>query len=131
MIDHVVAEVERQHRLLACWLGSQASGEVLDELRAAHTADFSMVTVEGQVLTLDELLEGLSGAVNSRPGLRILISNVTVVAEFPDAVLTRFLETHVAHGHTSSRQVCALLQRDEQSTHRLRWRYLHETLIAE
>jgi hypothetical protein len=131
MTDNVVAEVERQHQLLACWLGSQASPEVLDELGAAHTDDFSIVTADGHVLSLDALLDGLAGAANSRPGLRILISKVTVVAEFPGAVLARFLETHVVRGHTSSRQVCALLQRDERSAHRLRWRYLQETPIAE
>ena len=122
----VVAEVERQHRLLASWLGSAAEPGVLDELRAAHTADFSMVTADGHVLHRQGLLDWLAGAGNSRPGLRILISDVTVVTELDGAVLARFLETHVEHRHTSSRRVSALLRRDRTA---LRWAHLQETLL--
>ena len=44
MDEHLVAEVEQQHQLLATWIGSSAQPAVLDSRRAAHTADFSMVT---------------------------------------------------------------------------------------
>ncbi|WP_028927420.1 nuclear transport factor 2 family protein [Pseudonocardia acaciae] len=128
---NVEAEVVEQHRLLAAWLGSAAGPEVLDELRDAHTDDFSMVTTDGQALSRAALLDGLAGARNATPGLHILISEVTVVAELGDAVLARFLETHVAHGHTSSRRVTVLLQLDEKARNGLRWRYLHETPIAD
>jgi hypothetical protein len=120
----VVAEVERQHRLLASWLGSAAGPRVLEELAAAHTADFSMVTTEGHVLHRAQLLDGLAGAGNTSPGLRILISDVTVVATLEGSVLVRFLETHVDHGHTSSRRVTALLRRERTA---LRWAHVHET----
>jgi hypothetical protein len=120
----VVAEVERQHRLLAGWLGSAAEPAVLDELRAAHTAEFSMVTADGQVLHRQGLLDALAGAGNSHPGLRILISDVTVVTELAGSVLVRFLETHVEHGHTSSRRVSALLRRERTA---LRWAHVQET----
>jgi len=120
----VAAEVERQHRLLANWLGSTAEPRVLEELRAAHTAEFSMVTTDGHVLHRRELLDWLAGAGNTRPGLRILISDVTVVAELDGAVLAGFLETHVEHGHTSSRRVTALLRRERTA---LRWAHVQET----
>jgi hypothetical protein len=126
------AEIEEQHRLLAHWLGSPAAEPAdLDALDAAHTDDFSMVTAEGRVLTRDALLESLAKSANSRPGLRILVSDVELVAELGDAVLARFLETHVEHGHTTPRRVTAVLDVDERARHGLRWRHLHETLLAE
>jgi hypothetical protein len=126
------AEIEEQHRLLAHWLGSPAAEPAdLDALEAAHTDDFSMVTAEGRVLTRAALFESLARSANSRPGLRILVSDVELVAELGDIVLARFLETHVEHGHTTSRRVTALLCVDERARHGLRWRHVHETLLAE
>lgn len=124
-------EIEEQHRLLARWLGTAADPAVLDALDAAHTDDFSMVTAEGRVLTRSALLEWLAKAVDSRPGLHILISDVELVADLGHAVLARFLETHVEHGHTAPRKVTALLLVDDRARHGLRWRHLHETLLAE
>ncbi|MDT7751204.1 MAG: hypothetical protein QOD96_4866, partial [Pseudonocardiales bacterium] len=46
-------------------------------------------------------------------------------AELVDAVLVGFLETHVQHGHTSSRRVTALLRSERNAPHGLRWRHLH------
>jgi hypothetical protein len=131
LVTEVEKEVEHQHQLLATWIGSAAQPAVLDALRAAHTADFSMVTVDGQVVDRQALLDGLAGARNARPGLRILISEVTVAVELGDTVLARFLETHVEHRHTSSRRVSALLSADQHAPHGLRWRYIHETPIPE
>jgi len=120
----VVAEVERQHRLLASWLSSTAGPSVLEALRAAHADGFSMVTADGHVLDRPALLDWLAGAGNSRPGLRILTSDVAVVADLDGSVLVRFLETHVEQGHTSSRRVTALLRRDRTV---LRWAHVQET----
>jgi hypothetical protein len=135
MDDHLLTEIEKevehQHQLLATWIGSTAQPAVLDALRASLTADFSMVTVDGDVVDRQALLDGLAGARNARSGLRILISEVTVALELGDTVLTRFLQTHVEHRHTSSRRVSALLSADEHAPHGLRWRHIHETPIPE
>jgi hypothetical protein len=135
MDDHLLTEIEKevehQHQLLATWIGSTAQPAVLDALRASLTADFSMVTVDGDVVDRQALLDGLAGARNARSGLRILISEVTVALELGDTVLTRFLQTHVEHRHTSSRRVSALLSADEYAPHGLRWRHIHETPIPE
>jgi hypothetical protein len=73
----------------------------------------------------------LSPRSSNSPGLRILISDVTVAAELVDAVLVGFLETHVQHGHTSSRRVTALLRSERNAPHGLRWRHVHETPIPQ
>ncbi len=124
MDDQVEDTVVRQHRLLAEWLGSRADQAVLDELGAAHTADFTLVTVDGDVLDRDTLLAALAGAAGTQLGLRIEITDVTVVARFSDAVLVRFLETHVMGEQATARRVSALLRSGDGP---LRWAYVHET----
>lgn len=131
VVSSVETEVEHRHLLLATWIGSPARHAVLEELRDSLSADFCMVSLDGHVIAREGVLEGLAGAGNSRPGLRILISEVTVVVELADALLVRFLETHIEHRHTASRQVSALLQADDAAPRGLRWRYLHETPIPE
>ena len=126
MRELISTEIDRQHELLARWLGSEAPREVLDELRAAHTDDFTMVTTDGQPLDNTALFDALAGARNARPGLRILTSQVELVAELGEGLLARFLETHVDHGHTSSRRVTVLFRIEPGGP---RWRYLHETAI--
>jgi hypothetical protein len=124
MDDHVADAVVRQHDLLAAWLGSRADQAVLAELRDAHTADFTLVTVDGQVLDRDTLLAALENAANAQPGLRIEITDVTIVAQLDDAVLVRFLETHLVQEAATARLVSALLRADSDT---LRWAYVHET----
>ncbi len=68
MDDLVEAAVVRQHELLAAWLGSRAGEAVLAELRAAHSAGFTLVTVDGEVLDRDTLLAALAGAADAQPG---------------------------------------------------------------
>jgi len=126
MDDQVADAVVHQHRLLAEWLGSRADRTVLAELRAAHTADFTLATVDGQVLDRETLLAALEDAAGAQPGLRIEITDVTVVARFGDAVLIRFLETHVMAEQATARRVSALLRAGDGT---LRWAYVHETAV--
>lgn len=90
-----------------------------------------MVTAEGRTLGRQEMPSLLAGASNARPGLRILIADTHVVAELGPSVLVEFLETHVAHGRTSSRRVTALLQLADGAPNGLRWQHVHETAVAE
>ncbi|SDW28344.1 hypothetical protein SAMN05421504_101153 [Amycolatopsis xylanica] len=123
MEDRIEAEVVRQHDLLAAWLGSRAEDSVLADLRAAHTADFMLVTVSGEVLDREALLTALAGAANAQPGLRIEIAEVVIVARLDDAVLVRFLETHVLGEQRTARRVSALLRPGG-------WAYVHETAVG-
>lgn len=127
MDDRFAEVVLGQHRLLARWLGSRADPVVLDELMAAHTPEFTLVTVDGQVLDRDTLLAALAHGAGSQPGLRIEITDTTVVARLADGgVLIRFTETHLLGRQASARRVSALLRSGDGV---LRWAYVHETEI--
>src|SRR5262249_6179373 len=102
-MDDVADAVVRQHDLLAAWLGSGTDPALLAERRAAHTAGFTLVTVEGELLDRDALFAALEGAAGAVPGLRIEIDDVVVVARLGDDVLVRFLETHVVGERATAR----------------------------
>jgi hypothetical protein len=123
-----VAEVEAVHADLAEWLGSDAPPEVLDRFAATQHAEFSMVTTSGALLGRDQLLAGLRGARNSRPGLTIEIDDVEVLVDASPVTVVRFLERHRFEGVESDRRTTAVLVGDT-TTSRPQWRSLHETAV--
>lgn len=125
--SEVQAELVAHHELLAGWLGSECEPGVLDDFHAAHTSDFELVGSDGAVVTAGELFDGLSRAGNARPGLRIDIRDVRIVADTAGFVLVRFTENHREGEQRTSRVVTALLRRDPGARNGLRWRHVHET----
>ncbi|TCP44757.1 hypothetical protein EV191_11942 [Tamaricihabitans halophyticus] len=129
LAEHVLAEVERQHARLARWLGTDCGSEVLDELRRSHLPQFEIITIDGHLLRVDQLFDGLAGAGNAAPGLRIDIDEIGIVAQTTDLVTVRFRETHSRAGDVSQRLVTAVLRKDAGAPHGLRWQYVHETAV--
>lgn len=121
------AEVESLHAALAGWLGSASPVEVFEEFAAAQDPLFSMVTISGQVLARQELLDGLKAAGNSQPGLVIEIRDLTQIAYTDEFVVVRFLERHHRESSANDRLVTAVLSQAPQARHGLRWRAVHET----
>ncbi|MGW1738661.1 hypothetical protein ACWCPQ_07585 [Nocardia sp. NPDC001965] len=122
-------EVEQVHSLLATWLGTPASPQVLDGFAAAHLGDFSMVTVSGAVLRRTELLAGLHRARNTRPGLRIEVSEIEILCTTVDTTVVRFVETHRDGADTDYRRTTAVLRADPEQN-RYRWLTVHETAVT-
>ena len=87
------AEV-RHHDALAAWLGGAAGPETLEQFRAAHRPDFTLVTIDGVKLGLDELMGGLRTAHNAVPGLKITIDHFEVLAQSGSTTVCRFQEQH-------------------------------------
>ncbi|MQA07517.1 MAG: hypothetical protein GEU98_03010 [Pseudonocardiaceae bacterium] len=129
LAGRVADEIEQQHQVLARWLGSACDREVLDTLRAAHTADFSMVTTDGRAISLDTLLAGLAEAGNARPGLRIDVRDIEVLVTTDELIVARFVEVHSEGDRSASRRVSAALRPDDRARNGLRWRHVHETAM--
>ncbi|MEU4312750.1 nuclear transport factor 2 family protein [Nocardia sp. NPDC024068] len=119
-------EVETVHALLAAWLGSAASPQILDAFAAAHHDDFSMVTIDGSVVRKTDLLSGLHRARNSRPGLTITVSAVELLCATADTVVIRFVECQQAGGRREFRRTTAVLLAEDG---RYRWLALQETAV--
>ncbi|GGK91106.1 DUF4440 domain-containing protein [Nocardia jinanensis] len=122
-------EVERVHSLLATWLGTPASPQVLDGFAAAHHDDFSMVTIAGAVLRKTELLAALHRARNSRPGLAIEVSDIEILCATVDTTVVRFVEQHRTGDDTDYRRTTAVLRADPEQN-RYRWLTVHETAVT-
>ncbi|GAA2803296.1 DUF4440 domain-containing protein [Saccharopolyspora taberi] len=125
--DPIAAEVERLHRLLAEWLGTECAPAVLAALRAAHAEEFSIITVDGAVLPRAALFDALSGARNAAPGLEIDVDEIEVVAAAGDSVVVRFRETHRHGDGTTRRRTTAVLRRGSGG---YLWQHVHETAVA-
>lgn len=123
------SEVERVHSLLATWLGTTASPQVLDEFAAAQHDEFSMVTVAGEVVRKTELLAGLHRARTSRPGLVIEVSDVEIVCASDDLTVVRFVEEHRDGDTSEYRRTTAVLRADPDEN-RYRWLTVHETALG-
>ncbi|WP_063035034.1 hypothetical protein [Nocardia grenadensis] len=123
------SEVERVHSLLAAWLGTPASPQVLDRFAATQDDDFSMVTVTGAIVRKTELLAGLHRARNSRPGLVIEVSDVDTVCASAGLSVVRFVEAHYVGDIGEYRRTTAVLRADPEG-HRYRWLTVHETALG-
>jgi hypothetical protein len=93
-MDTLYDAVVRHHDILAAWLGGQGGPEVLEQFRTAHHPDFSLITIDGVKLTLDELLGALATAHNAVPGLKITIDQFELLTQSGDTAVCRFLEQH-------------------------------------
>lgn len=109
----------RHHDDLAAWLGGQAGPEVLERFRAAHRPEFTLVTIDGVKLTLDELMGALSTAHNAVPGLKIGIEQFEVLTQSGDTTVCRFLEQHSTG---TARRTTAVLTGTQ-------WLTVHETAV--
>lgn len=122
-------EVERVHSLLATWLGTPASPQILDGFAAAHHDDFSMVTAAGAVLRKTELLASLHRARHSRPGLVIEVSDIEIICATAETTVVRFVEQHHDGRDTDYRRTTAVLRADPEQN-RYRWLTVHETTVT-
>ncbi len=109
----------RHHDDLAAWLGGDAGPEVLERFRAAHRPEFTLITVDGVKLSLDELMGGLSTAHNAVPGLKITITQFEVLTQSADTTVCRFLEQHSIG---TPRRTTAVLTNTQ-------WLTVHETAV--
>ncbi|MBD2784945.1 hypothetical protein ID858_11870 [Xenorhabdus sp. DI] len=102
--------------------------ETLNKLLNSFASDFTMITTSGQCMTLDQVKTMFSLNIGSRPGLKIEIDECEVITSNEESVVLRYREKHTRDGSTHSRwSVVSISYIDGHP----RWRYLHETAIAE
>ncbi|WP_029767488.1 hypothetical protein [Haloglycomyces albus] len=129
-LHSVSMEIEALHRDLAFWLGTEAAPEVLDRFLAAQHEDFSLVSVDGGVVSGPELAAQLPAARNAQPGLNITISDVVVIVQNQHVNVVRFRETHSVGRDQTSRLVTATLVDSPEAERGYRWLAVHETAEA-
>ncbi|WP_306361764.1 DUF4440 domain-containing protein [Nocardia sp. CC227C] len=128
--DALVREVRELHDDLGGWLGT-ADDAARERFLGQQHPDFSMVTLDGDILTRATLADRLRGAGGAVPGLRIDIDDIEILVRAAQTAVVRFRERH-RHGETvTSRLTTAVLLTDPAARNGLRWRSVHETACAD
>lgn len=128
--DSIVGEVRVQHEDLARWLDAPEAADALAAFTGQLHADFSMVALDGAVVSRAPLVTGLAGAGGSAPGLTIDITDIDVLHRSADCAVVRFTEVHHRPEGPAERRTTALLVPDPQARNGLRWRTVHETTVT-
>ena len=132
MSDHQVYLDALDASLVAIerWLsGADTEPAALDALLARFSADFTMIMTDGRVLDHEgtrALFAKLGGA---KPGLRIALSDIRVLAADASHVVLTYLEAqHAASGELPARRGTAVFARDAAGV--VRWSHLQETFCT-
>lgn len=115
------------HADLAEWLGTEGGAEALGRFVGQLDPEFSMVTLEGELVGREQLVAGLDGAGNAAAGLGIEIADIEVLQRSAGGVVVRFREIHRVGDGSSERWTTAVLVVDALGRNGLRWRNVHET----
>lgn len=108
--------------------GSSEHATSLEKLLASFSEDFTMVTIRGQVVDFSLTRELFHNNAGRRPELRIVIDEYKMLLDAPHGVVCRYRETHHDAGEALTRWSVVVMELDQDKP---RWRYLHETKIAE
>ncbi|MBR8331751.1 polyketide cyclase [Burkholderia ambifaria] len=112
------------------WLsGADTAPAALDALLAPFSADFTMTMTDGRVLDHDgtrALFAKLGGA---KPGLRIALSDIRVLAADASHAVLAYLEAQqAASGELPARRATAVFECDAAGV--VRWAHLQETFCT-
>ncbi|SUD48615.1 Uncharacterized protein conserved in bacteria [Nocardia otitidiscaviarum] len=129
--DALVREIRTLHDDLGDWLGTAADEAARERFLTQQHPDFSMVTLDGDVLARATLTDQLRGAGGAVPGLRIEIDDIEILVRTAETAVVRFRERHHRGGTVASRLTTAVLLTDPAARNGLRWRSVHETACDE
>jgi len=123
VLDASLVAIER-------WLsGVDTSPAALDAMLAPFSAEFTMIMTDGRAVDRDgtrALFAKLGGA---KPGLRITLSDLRVVATGASHVVLTYVEAqHAASGALPARRATAVFERDAAGV--VRWTHLQETFCT-
>lgn len=122
-LDASVVDIER-------WLsGTDTSPAALEALIASFSADFTMIMTDGRALDRDATRALFAKLGGAKPGLRIALSDIRVLAaDATHAVLTYLEAQHAASGELPARRATAVFARDAAGI--VRWTHLQETFCT-
>nr|WP_276512773.1 nuclear transport factor 2 family protein [Burkholderia multivorans] len=109
-------------------LGGAARHRV-DALLAHFSADFTMIMTDGRAVDRDGLRALFATLGGAKPGLRITLSDVRVLAADASHAVVAYVEAqHAASGELPARRSTAVFARDAAGA--VRWTHLQETFCA-
>lgn len=126
LVERAQHNIHHVHQLIhRVFTDAGGAGEAaLAPLMDSFVEDFSMVTTSAAVVNRTQVEQLFKGAVGTRPGLHIEISDLHTIWQEGETVALSYKETHRLERDENSRISVALLQVLPQ---RVQWLYLHET----
>ncbi|PCE29281.1 nuclear transport factor 2 family protein [Burkholderia ubonensis] len=123
VLDTSLAVIER-------WLsGADTTPAALDALIAPFAPAFTMIATNGRAFDRDGTREVFAKLAGARPGLRITLSEVRVLASDDAHAVVTYLEAqHAASGELPARRATAVFERDAAGA--VRWTHLQETFCT-
>lgn len=132
MSDHQVYLDALDASLVAIerWLsGADTAPAALDALLASFSTQFTMILTDGRMIDRDGLRALFAQLGGAKPGLRVALSDLRVLAaDASHATLTYLEAQHAASGELPARRATAVFERDAAGV--VRWTHLQETFCT-
>ncbi|WP_179401991.1 nuclear transport factor 2 family protein [Burkholderia guangdongensis] len=112
------------------WLsGADSAPAALDALIEQFSPDYTMILTDGRAIDRDGLRALFRHIAGAKPGLRIALSEVRVLASTGTHVTLTYLESqHASTGALPARRATAVFARDADGA--VRWLHLQETFCT-
>ncbi len=125
-MNHYIQEVIDAHVAIENWLGN-GKGDV-QVLLARFSPVFTMVTPGGKTLNFDSLSAFFLAQRAAKPGLKISLDEITVIAEWPAGAVVSYSEWQSLPGQERTLRHSTVVFSKTDSN--LLWLRLHETAAA-
>lgn len=124
-------EVLDAHQLIQKWLGNkEAKEEVCETLLARFSPAYSMVTMGGGLLDYPKVNAFFRTQRGARPGLKIGISDMRIMAASDHGATVVYRETQQLPGESPTLRFSTVVFEAKQNG-RVIWRHLQETAIPQ
>lgn len=125
-MNHYIQEVIDAHVAIENWLG-KGKGDV-QALLARFSPVFTMVTPGGKTLNFDSLSAFFLAQRAAKPGLKISLDEITVIAEWPAGAVVSYSEWQsLPEQEKTLRHSTVVFSKTDSN---LLWLRLHETAVA-
>ncbi|MEX3018533.1 nuclear transport factor 2 family protein [Kluyvera sp. STS39-E] len=122
-MNRYIQEVIDAHVIIENWLG-RGEGSA-SALMQRFSADFVMIPPSGARMDNQAVSAFFQGASACRPGLKIVIDNVSLLAEWHDGAVVMYKEIQYLPGKPESARWSTAVFRLQQD--KIVWLHLHET----
>lgn len=122
-MNRYIQEVIEAHVAIENWLG-KGEGDV-QALLARFSPVFTMVTPGCKTLTFDSLSAFFQAQRGAKPGLKISLDEITVIAEWPGGAVVSYSEWQSLPGQENTLRHSTVIFSNAGSD--LLWLRLHET----
>jgi hypothetical protein len=129
--EKIVLEIEELHQFFQDWFNGELppTDESFNRCKDVLAPEFKMIPPNGQIVSLEVLLNSLRNARQSRSDMRIWIEKTQVQRVMGEIFLATYQEWQEIDGQVTARQSSAIFQLAEATPSGVRWLHVHETWI--